>query len=92
MDQRTFIHRIARALDADPKETAAQADAMTEILQDCLADCDKVAIPGFGTFSAIKSGEHEETAADGTRMLMPPSIRVTFDAGSRLRKAAVPRR
>lgn len=90
MDQRTFIHRIAKAMDADTRQTSALADTLADTITDMLADCDKVAIPGFGTFSAVKTDEHETLEPGGVRVLMPPSIHVTFEAGSRLRKAATP--
>ena len=91
MDQRTLTNRIARNLDIDAKDVSMLGDAMADIFQDVLADCDTVAIPGFGTFSGVKTDEHEALAANGTKVLMPPSISVVFEPGSRLRKEAMQR-
>ena len=91
MDQRTLTNRIARNLDLDSKDVTTLGDAMADIFQEVLADCDAVAIPGFGTLSGVKTDEHEAVSADGSKVLMPPSISVVFEPGSRLRKEALQR-
>ena len=88
MDQRTLTNRIARNLDLDAKDVTTLGDAMADIFQEVLADCDAVAIPGFGTFVADKEDEHVGTdPATGTRSLMPPAISVQFRAATKLRKS-----
>lgn len=89
MDNRAFISRLAKSSGRDTKAASEMAEKMTEIIQIALSGCDTVAIPGFGSFSAKKTDEHVETL-DGHRMLMPPSISVSFKAGSRLCKAVSP--
>lgn len=91
MDQRTLTNRIARNIDADAKDIAALSDTLADIMQEILADCDTVAIPGFGSLSGVKTDEHEAVTADGSKVLMPPSISVVFEPGSRLRKEALQR-
>lgn len=91
MDQRTLTNRIARNIDADAKDIAALSDTLADIMQEILADCDTLAIPGFGSLSGVKTDEHEAVTADGSKVLMPPSISVVFEPGSRLRKEALQR-
>lgn len=91
MDNRTFLNRIAKKSETPVKTVAEHAEALVGLVTELLAACDTVAIPGFGTFTATKTDEHVVTAPDGRRTLLPPSIDVNFQPGSRLRKAASPK-
>ena len=89
MDNRTFLSRIAKKLEIEPKETAQLTIALNNIIGECIAENNNVAMPGFGTFEAIKTEDHIETNPEtGKRILVPPSIIVNFKPGSRLKKAA----
>lgn len=62
--------------------------AMAEIFQSSLANCDSIAIPGFGTFETVKRDEYIATdSLTGKRTLMPPAIDLSFTPGSKLRKS-----
>ena len=86
MDSRQFISQIARHTDTDARTASAMADALTELITDNLRTLNNVAIPGFGTFVAIKTDEHVRTDSAGRRFLMPPSVTVSFRPGSKFRK------
>ena len=82
----SIILTAAQTVEADSDMARAMADALaTALLERCRA-LDAVAIPGFGTFSAMKTDEYVATHDDGRRTLMPPHISVTFTPGSMLRK------
>ena len=61
--------------------------ALGEAVADILAQGDQIAIPAFGTFRANKIDEHVETdPATGTKMLIPPTIKVEFTPALKLVK------
>lgn len=88
MDNRSFITRLAKAIDQDTRETARLAQSLCEVIAGCASETDSTAIPGFGTFVAVKKDEtiavNDET---GVRTLLPPHISVTFRPASRLKKS-----
>lgn len=93
MDARSFNSQLAARLGIPAKDTAALSDRLVTAMKQCLSDLDNVAIPGFGTFSSMKTDEHIESDPDrGTTMLMPPSINIEFAAGSQLRKNVTPKK
>ena len=88
MDNRSFITRLAKTIQKDNKETATMATALARIMAECAAETDSVALPGFGTFEAVKTAEYVVTDPEnGRKTLVPPSISVSFKPGSRLKKA-----
>ncbi len=88
MDNRSFLSRLAKATDQDNKTAAALAAALTNIIGTAASENANVALPGFGTFESVKSLESVDTdPATGSRTLVPPSIKVIFKPGSRLKKA-----
>ena len=92
MDNRSLISKVEKRTQSDVKTAGAMADALTRIIADSNAALDNVAIPGFGTFIALKNDEHIETdPKNGQRTLMPPSVTVTFRSAVKLRKAATSR-
>lgn len=91
MDNRTFIRHLSKTTGHDTVTTTSIADSLSEIITSGLAELDTIAIPGFGSFTAIKENEYIAVADDGSRTLMPPKISVTFKPGSRLSKDASPK-
>jgi nucleoid DNA-binding protein len=91
MDNKSFNTSLTHRLDTDAKTASGMADALTMLLRNHLAQLDTIAIPGFGTFIPTKTDEHVATDPQtGHRKLVPPSISLSFRAGSRLKKATSP--
>lgn len=65
----------------NPDLTPVLANVIKEAL---LAD-ESVAIPGFGTFFSKKEDEYVVANEDSSKVLMPPSINVSFKASVILR-------
>jgi nucleoid DNA-binding protein len=91
MNNQSFNTNLSQRLDSDSKSAGSMAEALTELLRNHLAQLDTIAIPGFGTFIPTKTDEYVDTdATTGKRTLMPPSIKIHFRAGSRLKKSTAP--
>ena len=89
MDAKSFNSTLASKAGIQAKDTAILSDALVSALGQCLAALDSVAIPGFGTFSAVKNDERiESDPVNNSVMLMPPSISTCFTPGAQLRKNA----
>lgn len=74
-------------LRRSPEETATLTDAFSKLMAETGTELDSVAVPGFGTFSTVKTDESIVTdAATGRRTLLPPSIRMSFQPSVVLRK------
>jgi len=74
----------------DTKRTGAIAETLKDIIIHSLTNMDDVAIPGFGTFNAIKTDEYVAVdSATGQRMLMPPCVKASLRVGSGLKKAVL---
>lgn len=91
MEQRTFNVRLAKRLEIDNATATSLSDTLISLLCGLAGNLDTVAIPGFGTFTPVKTDEYVSTDAEGNRTLMPPSIKLTFKPGSRLKKSTSPR-
>lgn len=96
MDNSSFSRQLAKGLkakglDLNVEDVKSYSEKLTSRIVELLSASDTVAVPGFGTLVPEKSEEHVETSGDGTRMLVPPSINVTFTPGSRLKKATAPK-
>lgn len=89
MDNRQLISKVAKRLNTDNKTASAMADALTQLIADRCAQLENIAIPGFGTFVALKTDEHIVTNPESKqRCLVPPQISVSFRPAVKLRKAA----
>lgn len=87
MDSKTFNTRLAKMLRRSPEETATLTDAFGKLMAETGTELDSVAVPGFGTFSTVKTDESVVTdPSTGRRTLMPPSIRMSFQPSVVLRK------
>lgn len=90
MEHKTFINTLSRSCEMDTKRTGELADALRDIIVRSLTNMDDVAIPGFGTFSAIKTDEYLAVdPVSGQRILMPPNIKAALRVGSGLKKAVL---
>lgn len=87
MDNRTFVSRLAKLTGNSVRQTNNLSDTLVALIKDSLCTQDTVAVPGFGSFSAVKKDEEVVTDKNGNRMLMPPSINAEFMVGSRLKKS-----
>lgn len=86
MENSEFMTRLAKRLQTDRATTVTLSKALCQIITARAAELDNVALPGFGTFVPVKTDEAIEETPDGRRRLLPPSIRLTFTVGSRLKK------
>lgn len=86
MENKTFINHLAKRLDRDPKTIGPLVEALASTIVDICSEMDSVAIPGFGTFQPVKQLERTETDSNGRRLLLPPSITLTFKESVVLRK------
>lgn len=87
MDSNTFIHQLAGELGVPDSQVSLLVESFANILKQEAAEVNSVAIPSFGTFEAVKEDEHiERDLSTGSRMLMPPSISLKFNAATALKK------
>ena len=87
MDHKTFAGRLASAIGRSADETATLIDALGKLMTELGSDLDSMAVPGFGTFTPVKTDETVVTdPATGTRTLMPPAITMQFQPSILLRK------
>ncbi len=71
------------------EETARCARALVSVLTECGERLDSVSIPRFGNFEPVKEDERVDVdLSTGKRILLPPSITMTFASSATLRKAA----
>lgn len=74
-------------LGRDARETATITDALSKLMSEIGSELDSVAVPGFGTFSSVKTDESIVTdPATGERTLVPPAITMHFQPSVVLRK------
>ncbi|MDE6161493.1 MAG: HU family DNA-binding protein [Muribaculaceae bacterium] len=86
MNSDNIIQEAAGKASVDIFKANAMANALATAIRECCANFDSVAIPGFGTFSTVKTDEYVCELNDGSRTLMPPHIAASFSPGSMLRK------
>lgn len=87
MDNNTFIAGLARQTGRNISQTENLANCLTKVIGDIAAGLDSVAIPGFGRFDSEKHDEYISVdPSTGRNMLYPPEIKISFTAGSMLKK------
>ncbi len=87
MDSKTFTARLSKALGCDHQHASAMTAALTAAIAEAGAELDSAAIPGFGTFQAVKTDEHITVdPVSGERLLVPPAITMHFLPSVVLRK------
>lgn len=84
---KTFINELARRIGRDRKETDTLLQALHQAVARHCGELDSVAIPSFGTFTAVKHDEQiVDDRATGGKMLLPPEVELTFQSAAKLRK------
>jgi nucleoid DNA-binding protein len=65
MNKRVLIESVVAQTDLDPASAESALDAVVGAISDALADGDRVAIPGFGTFEVrdrtARTGRNPQT-------------------------------
>lgn len=88
MDAAQLLTVLAERLSTSPEDVDKSLKALSEVLIDLSKEEASVLLPRFGTFAAVKEEEHTERLADGTLLLMPPSLRLRFSASGAMRNNA----
>ena len=87
MDYKQFRKRLTELTGRSSADVDALVEGLSIILRDTCSELDSVAIPTFGTFTAVKHNEEVVTdLATGKRMLLPPEIKIEFHPGGLLQK------
>lgn len=82
-----MLAQVAAAADIEPKSVGLMMDTLADIIRKAVLNGDKVAVPSFGTFAAVKRDETIAVDhASGKRMLLPPQIELEFTPAAMLRK------
>ena len=87
MDYKQFRKRLTELTGRSSADVDALVEGLSIILRDTCSELDSVAIPTFGTFTAVKHNEEVVTdLSTGKRMLLPPGINKEFHPGGLLQK------
>lgn len=82
-----LIDKVASATQLGHDDVKSMLAAMSEAILGFCTELDAVAVPGFGTFTPVKTDELIVTdAATGARTLLPPRVDVRFKSSVVLRK------
>jgi DNA-binding protein HU-beta len=88
MTKADLIEAIAAKLDGSKAEAGRALDAVTEALQEALAQGDEIKLPGFGAFAVTERAATEgRNPRTGEKIAIPASKVVKFKAGAALKKA-----
>lgn len=88
MDTKSFIAALATNTGRDTKEVSAMIQSLGNIIADSIAESDNIALPGFGTFESVRNSEYvADNPETGGKTLFPPSIKINYIPGSRIKKA-----
>ena len=83
-----MVSRVANRVSLSKSEASAAVDGVLDAIQDALANGDKVALAGFGTFSVrnrpARTGRNPQT---GESIEIAASKSPAFKAGKTLRDA-----
>lgn len=86
MDSKQFLHALAKRTGRDRKSSEALLQGIARAVEHYCSALDTVALPGFGTFAAVKHEEQIVTdRSTGSLMMLPPEIELTFRPGTKLR-------
>lgn len=85
MEHKQFHKLLCERTGRNSADIEALEEGLAIVIRQCCADLDTVAVPTFGSFTAIK---HKEEIVDdlstGKRMLLPPEINVEFTPSASL--------
>lgn len=86
MDSKTFTAELAKRIGRDRRTTDTLLDGLRQAILTHCSEQQPIAIPGFGTFEAVKHDEKivPDRASDGYIML-PPAIELIYSPASKLR-------
>ena len=88
MNKADMVSRVASRVSLSKSEASAAVDGVLDAIQDALANGDKVALAGFGTFSVrsrpARTGRNPQT---GESIKIAASKSPAFKAGKTLRDA-----
>lgn len=88
MNKTELVAAVAAKADLSKKDAEAAVKAVVDSISEALADGDKVALVGFGTFDvktrAARTGKNPRT---GEQIEIPASKVPSFKAGSALKDA-----
>ena len=86
MDTKQLLGNLATRLEIEPATASRLLEGFTEVIAEECRNLNKVAIPGFGSFTGEKRDETVVRGlTTGRRLLLPPAIEVHFTAGGRLK-------
>ncbi len=87
MDYKQIRQRLSEITGSSEADVDVLVEGLAAIIGDRCADLDAVAIPTFGTFRGIKHLETEtRDLSTGKRLLLPPEIKIEFEAAAMLRR------
>lgn len=90
MARTEITDRLAEATGHPEAEIETLLDGFVEVLKNCNIEGDSVAIPGFGTFTPVKTEETVRTDVEsGKRFLIPPAVNIRFKSSVLLRKKLI---
>lgn len=90
MNQEDLVRALRDKLGIDSDKASEMLEAMVLAIKENVKGLDTVAIPGFGSFSGIKSDECIVVdSATGEQKLLPPKIEMIFKSSVVLRKRFV---
>ena len=85
MDYKKLRKVMTERTGRSQSDIDALVEGLSVVLQQTGAELDAVAVPTFGTFSAVKHDEEvREDLSTGSRMLLPPEIVMEFEPGASL--------
>ena len=88
MDYKQFRKRLTELTGRSSADVDALVEGLSIILRDTCSELDRVGIPTFGTFTAVKHNEEVVTdLSTGKRMRLPPEIKIEFHPGGLLPKS-----
>lgn len=87
MDSKTLLSRLSMESGKSTDEIASVVNAVASAIAAYAGNLDSVAVPGFGTFTAVHRPDSVRVDSEGRRMLTPPSISVEFKSSVVLRKS-----
>ncbi len=90
MNQEDLIAKLAQSAGFSAGESKKVLESFVRTVRAACKSGDTVAIPGFGTFQPLKTGEQIVfDASAGKRFLIPPSVKVIFKSSVVLRKKLI---
>lgn len=86
MDHKTLISTLAKRCGCSADEANRRTAALAKIIGQCVSDRSTVALPAFGTLTAVKTDEHiAPDPSTGVATLYPPAIVLEYTPSSTLK-------